>query len=51
MVFAVLLVNIELAPVLYTKADSSNRRLPYKTSTEVMDLLLDNWEKVEIAKA
>lgn len=38
MVLVALVINVELAPGLYTKA-SSSRRLPYKTDIEVMDLL------------
>lgn len=41
-----LMVHAGMMPVLYPEEDSSNRRLPYKTGTEVMDLLLHNWKKI-----
>lgn len=42
MAFVALMVHIGLMPVLGPEADSSDRRLPYKTGTEVMDILQHN---------
>lgn len=42
MAFVALMVHVGLMPALYPEANSSNRRLPYKAGTEVMDLLQNN---------
>lgn len=39
MAFVAVMVHTGLIPVLCPEADFSNRRLPYKTGTEIVDLL------------